>query len=52
MTELGLFCQVMRHVQRAGMPAHLRYPNMLRHYWATQQVAGGITPAQLQARGA
>ena len=52
MTELGLFYQVMRHVQRAGMPAHLRYPNMLRHYWATQQVAGGITPAQLQARGA
>jgi integrase/recombinase XerD len=51
MTELGLFYQVMRHAQRAGMPAHLRYPNMLRHYWATQQVAGGITPAQLQARG-
>jgi hypothetical protein len=33
------------------MPAQLRYPNMLRHYWATQQVVGGITPAQLQARG-
>jgi hypothetical protein len=33
------------------MPAHLRYPNMLRHFWATQQVARGITPAELQARG-
>ena len=41
----------MRHSQRAGMPAQLRYPNMLRHYWATQQVARGITAAQLQARG-
>jgi hypothetical protein len=51
MTEIGLFYQVLRHAQRAGMPAHLRYPNMLHHYWATQQVVGGITPAQLQARG-
>jgi site-specific recombinase XerD len=51
MTEIGLFYQVLRHAQRAGMPAHLRYPNMLRHYWATQQVARGITPAQLQADG-
>jgi hypothetical protein len=24
---------------------------VLRHYWATQQVAGVIPPAQLQARG-
>jgi integrase len=51
MTEIGLFYQVMRHAQRAGMPAHLRYPNMLRHFWATQQVARGITPAELQAHG-
>jgi integrase/recombinase XerD len=51
MTELGLLYQVLRHAQRAGMPAHLRNPNMLRHYWATQQVADGITPAELQARG-
>jgi hypothetical protein len=51
MTEIGLFYQVLRHAQRAGMPAHLRYPNMLRHFWATQQVVGGITPAELQTRG-
>jgi integrase/recombinase XerD len=51
MTEIGLFYQVLRHAQRAGMPTHLRYPNMLRHYWATQQVARGITAAQLQAHG-
>jgi integrase len=51
MTEIGLRYQVLRHAQRAGMPAHLRYPNMLRHFWATQQVARGITPAQLQAVG-
>jgi hypothetical protein len=51
MTEIGLFYQVLRHAQRAGMPAHLGYANMLRHFWATQQVAHGITAAQLQARG-
>jgi hypothetical protein len=51
MTELGLLYQVQRHAERAGMPADLRYPNMLRHFWATQQVAHGITPAELQARG-
>jgi integrase/recombinase XerD len=51
MTEMGLFYQVLRHAQRAGMPAHLRYPSTLRHFWATQQVAHGIMPAQLQARG-
>ena len=51
MTEIGLLYQVLRHAEWAGMPAHLCYPNTLRHYWATQQVAGGITPAELQARG-
>jgi integrase len=51
MTEIGLLYQVLRHAERAGMPAHLRYPNTLRHYWATQQVASGIAPAELQARG-
>jgi integrase len=51
MTEIGLFYQVLRHAQRAGLPAHLRPPNMLRHFWATQQVARGITAAQLQACG-
>jgi len=50
-TESGLLRQVLRHAQQAGIPAHLRYPYVLRHYWATQQVARGITPAQLQARG-
>lgn len=45
MTEIGLFYQVLRHAQRAGMPAHLRY------HWATQQVVGGSTPAELQTRG-
>jgi integrase/recombinase XerD len=50
-TEIGLLNRVLRYAQRAGMPAHLRNPNTLRHYWATQQVVGGITPAQLQARG-
>jgi integrase len=51
MTELGLLYQVLRHAQRAGIPAHLRNPNTLRHYWATQQVVRGITPVELQARG-
>jgi integrase/recombinase XerD len=51
MTEIGLLYQVLRHAQLAGMPAQLRHPNMLRHYWASEQVARGITPAQLQARG-
>ena len=46
-TEQGLLRQVLRHAQQAGIPAHLRYPYVLRHYWATQQVARGITPAQL-----
>jgi integrase len=50
-TESGLLRQVLRHAQQAGIPARLRYPYVLRHYWATQQVARGITPAQLQARG-
>ena len=50
-TESGLLRQVLRHAQQAGISAHLRHPYVLRHYWATQQVARGITPAQLQARG-
>jgi integrase/recombinase XerD len=50
-TEDGLLRQVLRHAQQAGIPAHLRYPSGLRHFWATQQVARGITPAELQARG-
>jgi integrase/transposase len=50
-TELGLLRQVLRHAQQAGIPAHLGYPYVLRHYWATQEVARGITPAELQARG-
>ncbi|HEV8165256.1 MAG TPA: tyrosine-type recombinase/integrase, partial [Actinomycetota bacterium] len=50
-TEAGLLRQVLRHAQQAGIPAPLRYPYVLRHYWATQQVARGITPAQLQALG-
>ena len=49
--EAGLLRQVLRHAQAAGIPAQLRYPSVLRHFWAAQQVAGGITPAQLQARG-
>jgi integrase/recombinase XerD len=50
-TEDGLLRQVLRHAQQAGIPAHLRYPSGLRHFWATQQVARGIMPAELQARG-
>jgi integrase len=50
-TKTGLLRQVLRHAQQVGIPARLRYPYVLRHYWATQQVARGITPAQLQARG-
>jgi integrase len=50
-TEAGLLRQVLRHAQAAGIPAQLRSPSVLRHFWAAQQVAGGITPAQLQARG-
>jgi integrase len=51
MTEIGLLERVLRLAQQAGIPAHLRYPPTLRHFWATQQVAHGITPAELQARG-
>jgi integrase/recombinase XerD len=51
MTEGRLLRQVLRHAQQAGIPAYLRYPYVLRHYWATQQVARGVTPAELQARG-
>jgi integrase len=43
--ETGLLRQVLRYAQQAGIPAHLCYPYVLRHYWATQQVARGITPA-------
>jgi integrase len=50
-TEDRLLRQVQRHAQQAGIPAHLRYPYSLRHFWATQQVTRGVTPAQLQARG-
>jgi putative transposase len=50
-TEAGLLRQVLRHAQRAGIPRQLRYPYVLRHFWASQQVARGITPAELQARG-
>ena len=46
-----LLRQVLRHAQQAGISAQLRYPYVLRHYWVTQQVARGITPAELQARG-
>ena len=48
--ETGLLRQVLRHAEQAGIPAHLRYPYVLRHYWATQEVSRGITVAQLQAR--
>ena len=51
MTEIGLLARILRLAQQAGIPAHLRYPYVLRHYWATRQVARGVTPAQLQARG-
>jgi integrase len=51
MTEIGLLERVLQLAQRAGVPAHLCHPYSLRHYWATEQVAQGITPAQLQARG-
>ena len=51
MTEIGLLERVLRHAQQAGIPAHLRHPYSLRHFWATQQVARGITPALLQAHG-
>ena len=51
MTEIGLLERLLRLAQQAGIPAHLRHPYSLRHYWATEQVARGITPAQLQARG-
>jgi integrase len=50
-TENALLTRVLRYAQQAGIPAHLRYPSVLRHFWATQQVVGGITPAQLQVRG-
>jgi len=50
-TEIGLLRQVLRHAEQAGIPAHLRYPYVLRHYWATQQVSRGITVDQLQAQG-
>jgi integrase len=51
LTEAGLLRQVLRHAQQAGIPRQLRYPYVLRHFWASQQVARGITPAELQARG-
>ena len=51
LTEAALLRQVLRHAQQAGIPTHLRYPYVLRHFWASQQVARGTTPAQLQARG-
>jgi hypothetical protein len=49
--ETGLLRQVLRHAEQAGIPAHLRYPYVLRHYWATQEVSRGITVDQLQAQG-
>jgi integrase len=51
LTEVALETRVVRLGQQAGIPAHLRYTSTLRHFWATRQVAEGITPAQLQARG-
>jgi integrase/recombinase XerD len=51
MVETGLLRQVLRHAEQAGIPAHLRYPYVLRHYWATQEVSRGITVDQLQAQG-
>jgi integrase len=50
-TETGLLTRVLRYAQQAGIPAHLRYPSSLRHFWATQQAARGTTPAELQAQG-
>jgi integrase len=49
--EIGLLRQVLRHAEQAGIPARLRYPYVLRHYWATQEVSRGITVDQLQAQG-
>ena len=49
--EIGLLRQVLRYAEQAGIPAHLRYPYVLRHYWATQEVSRGITVDQLQAQG-
>ena len=49
--ETGLLRQVLRHAEQAGIPARLRYPYVLRHYWATQEVSRGITVDQLQAQG-
>jgi integrase len=51
LTEADLRRRVLRHAQQAGIPRQLRYPYLLRHFWASQQVARGITPAELQARG-
>jgi integrase/transposase len=51
LTKAGLLRQVLRHAEQAGIPRQLRYPYVLRHFWATRQVARGITEAELQARG-
>ena len=48
-TEAGLVRQVLRHADLAGIPADLRYPAVLRHYWATQQVAGALAREVIDA---
>jgi len=40
-TGTGLLRQVLRHAQQAGIPAHLRYPYMLRHYWRPSRPPAG-----------
>jgi integrase len=41
LTETGLLRQVLRHAEQARIPRQLRDPYVLRHFWATQQVARG-----------
>ena len=50
-TETGLLIRVLRYAEQAGIPRQLRNPFTLRHFWAIQQVARGITPAELRVRG-
>jgi len=51
LTVSALTDLVARHTLRAGIPAHLAHPHILRYYWAGQHASLGTTLHQLMELG-
>jgi integrase len=51
LTVGALIDLVARHARRAGIPAHLGHPHVLRHYWAVRHATLGTPLHQLMELG-